>query len=130
MLIPRTKPITQKRLAQLQNERNRTEYREWRKAVLVRDESKCQYPGCVNDSKNSKLEVHHIKEYYKYKHLRTAIINGIVLCESCHKKVTGFEHRYELVLFTIAKKNTDKYEEDKKRQQNKTNSGHEGTTTT
>lgn len=110
MFIPRIKPITQKRLAQLQNERNKAAYRQWRKDVLVRDGHKCQYPGC---DATKDLEIHHIKKFHNYKHLRTALVNGICLCEKHHDHVTGHESKYELLFFKIAVSNGEKYENKK-----------------
>lgn len=106
MIIPKTAFITQKRLDQLRNERNKTSYRQWKKDVLCRDKYTCQYPGC--DIKKD-LEVHHIKKFHTHKHLRVALTNGITLCEKHHNQVTGTEHRYEIIFFKIAQANTEKY---------------------
>ena len=56
-------------------------YRDWRKAVFVRD-------GyiCVRCDSNDRLETHHIKEFSKYKKLRFNVKNGETLCYTCHKK--------------------------------------------
>ena len=56
-------------------------YRDWRKAVFVRD-------GyiCVRCDSNDRLEAHHIKEFSKYKKLRFNVKNGETLCYTCHKK--------------------------------------------
>lgn len=100
MFIPRTKPITQKRLTQLESARNSKAYRDWKKAVFTRDENKCQYPGCNN---TEKLEAHHIRPFSVHKHLRTQIFNGITLCRACHSKITNVESKYELLFFEIVK---------------------------
>lgn len=107
MIIPRIKPITVKRLKQIRSGRNTEKYRQWRKDVMARDGHKCNYPGCSN---TERLEVHHIKKFVNNKHLRTDIINGITLCEECHKKIQNREHRYELLFFKIVQSNMKKYE--------------------
>lgn len=63
--------------------RNSTKYKKWRQKILERDNFLCQ--KCF--LKHSKLEVHHIKEFSKFKELRTDINNGITLCTKCHKEV-------------------------------------------
>ena len=73
-------------------------YAKFRKCVLARDSYTCQFPSC---NKTSNLEIHHIKLYSKYPKLRTSFYNGITLCKSCHKKVTGCEPKYESIFFRI-----------------------------
>ena len=63
-------------------DRRSKQYREWRQAVLGRDNKKC-----IKCGSKSKLEAHHIKEFCKYKELRFAVDNGITLCNECHKKL-------------------------------------------
>lgn len=65
---------------------------------MKRDNYQCQYPGC---SVKDKLEVHHIKKFATYKHLRTALFNGITLCEAHHSKIFGREEHYEVAFFKI-----------------------------
>jgi 5-methylcytosine-specific restriction endonuclease McrA len=60
---------------------------EWRRAVFSRDDYTCQKCG----SRGDMLNAHHILNYWKYKNLRTELINGITLCESCHK---GFHKKF------------------------------------
>jgi 5-methylcytosine-specific restriction endonuclease McrA len=98
MIIPRLKPITNKRLGQLKKGRSTQDYRNWRESVLIRDEYKCQYPRC---GKCDKLEVHHIKKFTSHKHLRTMRFNGITLCQSCHDKISGREQQFEIMFFKI-----------------------------
>lgn len=57
-------------------------YRDWRKAVLKRDNNQCK----ICKSK-IELEAHHIKEFSKYKDLRFIVDNGITLCKNCHKNI-------------------------------------------
>lgn len=100
MFLPRIKPITQKRLSQLEKARGNSNNREWRSAVLARDGNKCQYPGC---EETKKLQVHHIRRFANNRHLRTAVFNGITLCKGCHQKIYNREHEYELLFFNIVK---------------------------
>jgi len=103
MIIPPLKPISKKRLAQVEKGRNTAKYREWRDLVLARDGKRCQYPGCTNDKK---IDVHHIKRFAHNKHLRTEVYNGISLCEECHGKIHGHEEYYEEMFFRIVEANT------------------------
>ena len=77
-------------------------YGRFRKMVLMRDSFCCQYPGC---DKKRRLEVHHIRKYSSNKRLRTEPLNGITLCQECHRKITGKEEKYEDMLQTIASRN-------------------------
>ena len=111
MIVIKLKPITSKRLGQLTKQRTLKKYQDWRDAVLARDNNTCQYPGC---NKTEKLQVHHIKKFSIYKHLRTETFNGISLCVLCHSKVTGNESRYEEIFFQIVKENMAKQKMDLK----------------
>lgn len=55
------------------------EYKEWRKAVLKRDNFTCQ--SCGN---NKNLHVHHLTRYADCEELRVDLNNGITLCKPCH----------------------------------------------
>ena len=59
------------------------EYYAWRKEVFERDKYTCR---CCGDNKGHNLVAHHIKNYSKYKELRTELENGITICKKCHKK--------------------------------------------
>ncbi|MCB7062206.1 HNH endonuclease, partial [Streptococcus sp. 210928-DFI.4.42] len=56
--------------------RRTTEYLEWRRSVLKRDNWTCQ----ICFYKGNELNVDHIKPFSKYKKLRLSIDNGRVLC--------------------------------------------------
>jgi 5-methylcytosine-specific restriction endonuclease McrA len=102
MIIPNIKAITQKRLGQLTKARNTADYRDWRVKVLMRDNHKCQYPGCTAVEK---LEIHHIRRFAQNKHLRTATFNGITLCEKHHDMISQHEEYYEVMFFKIVQAN-------------------------
>jgi len=64
-----------------QDRRNAPEYKDWRKAVYIRDDYTCQKCG----TKGGQLNAHHIKSYIAHKDLRLSLENGVTLCISCHK---------------------------------------------
>jgi 5-methylcytosine-specific restriction endonuclease McrA len=83
----------------MQNRSNRDpDYRQFRQAVLRRDNYTCQMPYC---GKKKNLRVHHVKIYAKYPTIRTDINNGITLCSKCHKSVHGKEKRYASLFLSI-----------------------------
>lgn len=83
----------------------KTEYREWRKAVLKRDNLTCQCCG----KQGGRLNVHHIKNYSDYPELRTDVDNGITLCESCHSvNIPGSFHSM-YTQFNNTKEQLDEY---------------------
>lgn len=58
------------------------ECREWRKAVLARDNYTCQNCG----THGGWLQAHHIKRFALFPELRFEVSNGQTLCEPCHRK--------------------------------------------
>jgi 5-methylcytosine-specific restriction endonuclease McrA len=56
------------------------EYKDWRNAVLVKDNYTCQL--CKNSG--GKLIGHHIFPWAGYPELRFNIMNGMTLCKACH----------------------------------------------
>lgn len=64
-------------------ERNRAEYYEWRKAVMVEGNYRCS--KCLQ--RGGKLHAHHMYTYNRYPALRYNVNNGIVLCDGCHKRI-------------------------------------------
>ena len=66
-------------------------YRQWRLDILKRDKHCCKMPGCKS---KRRLNVHHIRKWASYSALRYDIHNGITLCYSCHKLITGKEEAY------------------------------------
>ena len=70
-------------------------YTKLRKFVRRRDDHKCQFPGCnYRNTRNKKLEVHHILRWWDFPALRYDSRNAVCLCSDCHKKVTGKEEFY------------------------------------
>jgi len=70
-----------------ENPKNRkmcSEYREWRKNVLERDNYKCLV--CKN---GMNLHAHHLKNYRDYPELVIQIDNGATVCKKCHIKFHG-----------------------------------------
>ena len=67
--------------------RSYPEYIQWRKEVFIRDSYTCQ----VCNKHGGTLNAHHIESYTTNPELRTALSNGITLCEECHK---NFHHQY------------------------------------
>jgi len=58
-----------------------TEYKEWRRSVIVRDGWKCKIS---NSECCGRLEVHHILSWRSYLEFRYEINNGITLCHKHH----------------------------------------------
>lgn len=67
--------------------RNYPEYIQWRNEVFNRDSYTCQ----VCNKHGGTLNAHHIESFSDNPELRTALSNGITLCEECHK---NFHHQY------------------------------------
>jgi ribosomal protein L37AE/L43A len=65
------------------------EHRNWRDAVLERDNYICQECGS-----QYKLQSHHIKRYCDYPELEFDVDNGITLCKECHNNIRGREYQY------------------------------------
>lgn len=61
------------------------EYRQWRKAVLKRDNRTCQMCGST-----SNIEADHIKRWREHSELRHDISNGRALCRSCHNQTSTY----------------------------------------
>jgi 5-methylcytosine-specific restriction endonuclease McrA len=67
-------------------------YKEFRLKVLKRDKYTCQM--CKKKGKRVRLNVHHIMKWSSAASLRYDTDNGITLCSTCHKSVTGKESHY------------------------------------
>lgn len=73
-------------------ERLSKEYREWRFAVLARDNN-----ACVKCNDTNELHAHHIKPFSKHKNLRYNVDNGETLCRRCHEILHLEEIIYEKI---------------------------------
>ncbi len=72
-----------------QAERRGPEYRQWRAAVLERDNHQCDACG----SAEPPLFAHHIKPWAMYPDLRFDVSNGVTLCKECHSAAHGWGGR-------------------------------------
>lgn len=71
----------------IRTERKEPEYRDWRKAVFIRDHFTCQICGAHNykgRNKTVRLISHHLNCFKDFPEERMDIDNGITLCEPCH----------------------------------------------
>lgn len=62
-------------------DRDCTEYKEWRMGVYSRDGFKCKI---ANSDCRGRIEAHHILNYKNHPELRYEINNGITLCQAHH----------------------------------------------
>jgi len=67
-------------------------YVQWRRKVYVRDDFRCQYPGCTS---KKGLNAHHIIPWSRAVALRYIVSNGICLCKLHHNMLTGAEAEYQ-----------------------------------
>lgn len=84
--------ITDKTVQEL---RNSSQYRVWRRYVLERDKFTCVKCGEQPDVK--KLHAHHIKEWARFPKFRFRVDNGTTLCETCHLPIHYLSSIKELV---------------------------------
>ena len=82
LMLPENKELWKRNPKPEPGNRSSQEYKAWRRKVMRQDLSICQECG---DKKN--LRAHHKKSYAQYPELRLDVNNGIVLCQTCHKKV-------------------------------------------
>ena len=73
--------------------RQAPEYRDWRKAVFIRDYYTCK--KC--STKGGELRAHHLSSFSRDKKNRFNIDNGVTLCKGCHNK---FHKLYGILGFT------------------------------
>lgn len=73
--------------------RDTTQYYEWRKAVLDRDNRTCQHCHITEDQLpkvghvvETNMHTHHIKSWKEFPDLRYVVENGITLCCKCHRE--------------------------------------------
>jgi 5-methylcytosine-specific restriction endonuclease McrA len=73
-------------------------YADWRRKILKRDNKTCKMPGCQS---KTRLQVHHIRKWASASALRYELSNGITLCSTCHKSISGKEHHYESLFMEL-----------------------------
>ena len=78
-------------------------YKRFRQTVLKRDKFTCQM--CEAKGKRARLQVHHIYKWASASSLRYDEQNGITLCRTCHKSITGKEDHYISYFLSILDKN-------------------------
>lgn len=74
-------------------QRNRNEYKEWRKTVLQRDNFTCVlcgYKSYTTIKGKSDIVADHIKPFALYAKLRLDIDNGRTLCVACHRQTETY----------------------------------------
>ncbi|MEK7112405.1 MAG: HNH endonuclease [Patescibacteria group bacterium] len=70
---------------------SRFEYKDWRKAVFIRDCFTCKMCGKPS---NGDIEAHHILTWEQYPEHRFMVENGITLCIPCHRMTKGKESQF------------------------------------
>lgn len=73
------------------------EYKEWRKAVLKRDNYICQ----MCEIGGGELQSHHIKPKCKFPELKLEVSNGVCLCHTCHNLTKNNEQNFEQQFLNI-----------------------------
>lgn len=71
------------------NEKARTsrEYRQWQKALFIRDLNHCVQCGNGHDE----IHAHHIFSFADFPQYRYELWNGVTLCKKCHYKAHGWK---------------------------------------
>jgi len=67
--------------------RRNSNHKLFSKAVLKKDVYTCFLCTQRGPTKDNKLEAHHLLSWAEYPKYRFEILNGICLCQKCHKKV-------------------------------------------
>lgn len=71
-------------------ERGRSDLKQWKLDVFLRDKFECQF--CMKIGGN--MNAHHIVKFADCPDRRVDMINGITLCESCHKSIKNQESEW------------------------------------
>lgn len=74
--------ITDEEREENRNRRYDSRLIEWRTAVYIRDDRRCQVCGVHNKN----LVAHHKDSWNKFKEKRFVVLNGVTCCEDCHKE--------------------------------------------
>lgn len=64
------------------------QYKEWRKAVFIRDSYTCVFCGAKGN--NTILHADHIKQFAFFPKLRLIVENGRTLCKTCHESTDTY----------------------------------------
>ncbi len=80
------------------------EYREWARQVKERDKNRCQMPGCKKH--HFSIQCHHIIKWSDQIWSRYNVMNGICLCETHHRMITGHEGIWAPLFIKIVHANT------------------------
>lgn len=95
---------TQRMLKKItESDRHGKSYKEWRAAVLERDQHRCQFGNCTQ---TNQLEVHHIERFADNIAKRMDVVNGITLCKRHHALVNRYEKQYAPVFAKIVASKT------------------------
>lgn len=81
--------------------RRSAEFKNWREVVFARDNWTCQFCGV----RGGKIHPHHIRPFALFPLLRFDVLNGITLCESCHKTTPRFGNGSKAIYKESAYKN-------------------------
>lgn len=73
-------------------------YKNWRKEIYKRDKYVCQWSNCCE---RKGLNAHHILRWADNPGLRYNLDNGITLCKTHHKMITGLESIYSSIFIKI-----------------------------
>ena len=74
--------------------RKSDKYKQWRKAVFIRDNYTCQKCKARNgNGKRIVLHADHIKPFALFPELRFALNNGRTLCIGCHRKTDTYGNK-------------------------------------
>ena len=82
----------------------------FKRAVRIRDDYRCQFPGC--DVQSKRIDVHHIAKRSQRPDLKFEVSNGICLCRE-HHDWTDHNHDKAVSMNLLS---TDSYELAKKRE--------------
>jgi predicted restriction endonuclease len=82
----------------------------FKRAVRIRDDYRCQFPGC--DVQSKRIDVHHVAKRSQRPDLKFEVSNGICLCRE-HHDWTDHNHDKAVSMGLLS---TDSYELAKKKE--------------
>lgn len=95
--------IKDRSLLKIDNTRNNSAYKEWRKQIWLRDKFTCKI---ANPDCKGRIEAHHILGWTEFPELRYKLNNGITLCHFHHPRARKEEKRlspYFMSLVSVSK---------------------------